>query len=516
MLKSYGRSLLLLTIWGTGLFWAHAAQASDRAVKCQPLALAEYCFPGGSFHDLVPLDRLETQFNEKARELKAKRNKPSALPAWRKQELEDMWLAALSSAFDYADKHSLKLEHLSAVSPQDATGSGSQPSALLNDGPLLRLTFREEKKNVFRLDGSIQIHYDRTFGKPLVNGKDLPSELQPFLLMLPVLGSSVPRNGDYVDLDDILATPFLKPFADQYARASKKSGTNFLGSLGYEVVAALEMAFEEKIRDRNRTLEHAIHFYASDEDPASTTRSPQVLFTGELLLPDSMVAALSDTELMLLMFHEAMHLARPNLFMLLSAADLIQRESFPDLDTAQSAPFLANLLGQEARGKDANCPLDIVHDDELATDYYVFHLFRRKPELAQAYNAFLKRLHSEFDPGRVSPMSYRVQLGDYMIGYLEDGAWTSKNSQLEDKLFWESFMSTLSSRGLSYLMGEQIRIEHFLQEMAKHPELKHSVSMMRTFIEYYKNNAFLNEKAVTHTGSNLTCRDVVLMLRTDE
>jgi len=514
MPHSFCRTLSLLALFGGSLVAGAApAQSAGAPVKCQPVGIAEYCFPGGSFHDLVPLDRLEEQFNKKARTLKAERNGPSKLPAARRDELQEMWLTALMTAFDYADNHSIKLSTDGAISPSEGSGSVQRPSAPLANGTLFRLTFAEDDEGRFRLSRSIQIHVDRTLRTILGSRNQLPAELQALALTLPFLSGALPKERGYVALSDLFALPGLNKFATEYERESRKSGTNLLGIFGFEVVLALEAAFEERIRDRNRTLEHAIHFYSTDADPASTTKSPQVLFTGELMLPDATVAALSDTELMLLMFHEAMHLARPNLFMLLSSADLVQRERFPDLDTARAAPFLANFLGQDARGPRANCPLDIVHDDELATDYYVFHLFRRKPDLARAYNAFLKRLHAEFDPGHVSPMSYRVRLGDHMIDYLEDGAWKSRDSDLENRLFWQSMVSTLVTRGFSYLAGEKIRMEHILEEMSKHPELRHDVLMLRTFIDYYKNNARLTDDALPNTDPNLSCRDIAIMMR---
>ncbi|MEM5585544.1 hypothetical protein WNZ15_24015 [Roseibium sp. AS2] len=512
MRKSYGRSLLLLSAWGASLFSAPYAEATDKALKCQPLIFSEYCFPGGSFHDLVPLDRIEAQLNKKAHELKAERRTPSALPAWRRQELAEMWAAALSTVFDYVDTHSVKLTESGVISPESVVGKGPQGPAFLEAGPLLRLTLTEDEENAFRLKGSIQIHEKRALAAIFSNQADMPLKYRVLLGTWPLIRKNVRQKGAYIDLDELLALPFIKPVAKVFSG----SKVGILELLGAELVLSMVPAVEEQIRGRNRNLNHSIHFYADGTGDVALTGSPQVLFTGELMLPDTVVAAFSDQELMLLMLHEAMHLAKPNFFMVVSVADLIQREHFPEFQHSNASPLIANFLGRNSSAVAMNCPVDIAHDDELIIDLFVFKLLREKPALAQAYNALLKRLHSEFDPGHVSRMSYRVRHGNDTIDEFENGAERSHNGEIEAKLFRKSMMSMFLTRGPSYLAGEELRMEHLLQEMARHPELKHDVRSLQIVLEYYKNNAFLSDNVKADTKTKMPCRDVSRMWRTDE
>ena len=512
-----------LTCWVCYLFAPVSAFASntDTQVKCHPVVFAEYCFPGGSFHDLAPIERLEDQFIARAQELKGQRAIPSKLPEKRREELERTWRKALLVAFDYADKHALKLSSLNTPDPGRELGAAPQSRPFSFNGPFFRATFTKDANQVFRLSKPIQLYKNRLLQGWTNNKGQLPTDLsgqfESVMLPMMLLPSMLPGDGELTDLATIYNLPLIKPFADRFFDAGKKAGLNFKGIFGWEMVAALQMAFEEKIRERNRSLSPGIHFYAADDNTAGiTTGSPQVLFTGELMLSDAAVSAFSSQELRLLMIHEAMHLARPNFFMLLSAADLIQRERFPELNSEQLAPQIANLLGRDVPGRRGNCPLDLVHDDELLTDYYVFYLFRKNPELIHAYHAFLKRLHAEFDPGHVSQMSYRVRLADIMVDYLTSGGKPKAHGAVQDKLIWDSIVATLVKRGPDYLKGEPIRMEHIWEEMAKRPALEHDTKLIRLFFEYYKQDAFLHDDASGNPDPNLSCRDIEKMLRSNE
>jgi len=511
MTRSIGKTFLFPFVFIAAAQVASLAVASQE--NCQKLIFAEYCIPEGTLYDLVPFEKLEKQFTERANTLKAERNTPSELSQERRQELEDMWQVALATAFDYADNHSHKLGSLDAS--QSGADAVSAFGALAN-GPLFRLTFKKNLKNAFVLSRPIQVYHRRVLNSVMSDGQSAAGNGLDLLLRLPPFGSGRLNPGELIDLEDFFAIPVIGTFTAKIVQAGEKSGLNFLGTLGFELVMAMQVAFEEKIRERNRALDHTIHFYKAGTNPGAPTRSPQVLFTGELMLPDDMVATFSDTELMLLMFHEAMHFARPNVFTLFSAADYVQRKRFPELNTEQAATYLANVLGRDVPGKPVNCPLDIADDDELLTDYYVFFMLRYRPELMHAYNAFLKRLHTEFDPGHVSKMAYRVRHGDLTVEYIESGAWKNKNQVLYDRQFMEALQSTITKYLFGVLPITQPRIEHFWNEMSKHSELKRDVESMRVFMDYYKNTAWVKDDASPNTHSNLTCWDISVMLRSDE
>ena len=141
----------------------------------------------------------------------------------------------------------------------------------------------------------------------------------------------MPPQQGYLDAGRILQVPHLQFFVDRYRNAAKAADFSLLGSFGTEVILVLYLAIEEQIRMRSIALPHAVHFYKDGTTSSRDMDTPQVVWTGELFLSDEAVQSFTDLELELLMTHEAMHLMRPNFFMILSAADLTQRLYFPDL-----------------------------------------------------------------------------------------------------------------------------------------------------------------------------------------
>lgn len=489
------------------------ADGPAEPTQCASLVLSEYCFPGGDLAVLVSVDQIMEHGLARARSLIAARSTPSQTPAARQADLTEMWQAAVLRAYDYAQAHSHRLDSLTVPAPAPQTPGVTNPlMATLHQGPLLRLNFTNTAINTahYEFDGRFLINRTRLLHfmqGATRSGDDL---FGPSGLILTAMLMAAPAVDGYVSLNPILQSPLVAPFL----KTAAASDVSFMGALGMEMVVALSVAVEEAIRARSITLSPALHMYRDGSTSARDMDAPQVAWSGHLLLSDEALSQFSQAELELLMTHEAMHLMRPNFFLGLSAADRIQRQFFPQLNTERTATLLSNFLGRASPGKPSNCPVELAEDDELFIDYYVLQLYRDQPDKQQGYFDLLKRIHREFNPGSYSQAAFRVEFAEILMQHFAHPSRRNKDAAHQNQLFTQAILDAVTKNLPRYLSGEQMRLDDMLQQMEQHPDIALDAQLLRVTINYYRRKALLKEGwEANNTRFSVSCDDIDRMFR---
>ncbi|MDJ0630506.1 MAG: hypothetical protein QNJ44_19775 [Rhodobacter sp.] len=428
-----------------------------------------------------------------------------------------MWQRAVSEAYDYADKHALRLSHVQDPTPLDIGGTGivNRAMQITARGPILRLTFRPDAYGVYRLSRPVEVHRARLLAAMNNNLNSFGSEGTLLAFPMLVFLNSTRGNGDYIQMNALLGQPGLMTIRQLWPKLYAAIAQRSMSVLGWEVMVGFVMEFEERIFERNRTMHHDVVFFSRDDDEPETG-SPQVTFNGDLFLPDSIVGFLTADELMLLMRHEAMHLARPNFFTVASAAEEVLQRRFPEMNIEDSTPILANFFGRDIPDQVLNCPLLMKYDDEMFTDYYVLFQLRNQPERIDAYEKMLKKLRDAFDPGDLSRMSYRVRQVELVrerIAALPSGGFDIAR---QNELVAAAIQNAIPSMLAKYSSGGTPNVNDILNAMETHPELRSDARMIRLVVEYYKTYADLDETP-GHTrvgGTVLDCEMMGRMLST--
>ncbi len=463
--------------------------------SCHKIVLAEYCFESGSIKDLLPLDIMEKAFSESSNSLLEKRKFKSKLPLHIQAKIEQQWKEATKSAYLYARNHTLRFSSLSAQNQAPPKGGAimNKVARLLWDGPLFRLTFEKNSKGVFLLSKPVEINRRRLLGMISQNQiADINYQLvsQMFVLMLQGMG-----DRDYVPVAELLNSPQLQPLFAMfrpYLGRIKASNLDvrekFLGLFGVEVMVAFYTEFDLRMLERNERLNHKVNFFGENNtgDFVGDTHSPQVTFNGELLLPDDFVTEFNEEEISLLLQHEATHLAKPNFFTIAFATDQFLQVKFPEIDIDKTSPIMSNFFERRNPGFKMSCPLNLVKDDELLTDYFTMFQYRKMPDKLDAYEALLKKLFDKYDAGKFSQMAFRVKhlktVRDRIDILNRGGVDIARENELIQKALTNAVYRIISKHFARQTWG----MEDMLDEMEKFPDIAPTAASIRILIQYYK------------------------------
>lgn len=507
--------VLVVAFLGPCVAAISAEKAKAQPIKCAPLVLAEYCFPGGDLSSLVSVDQIMEHGIARAQTLISERDTPSQIPPHREAELTQMWQRAVQQVYDYAQAHSYRLDNLTVPAPApEARGAATPVMSALNLGPPIRLNFVATKGDAFRFDGQVLINQNRLLHFMRGAAQSGGNLLGPYGQVLSFLLMSAPANNGFISLSAVFQNPLTRSVFAPFRRAAAASDVSFMGSLGMEMVLALSMAVEDAIRARSIALTPALHLYRDGSETARDMDSPQVVWSGHLLLSDEALSRFSENELELLLTHEAMHLMRPNIFLGFSAADRIQRQFFPELNTERTATLFNNFMGRASPGKPTNCPIELAEDDELFTDYYVFYFYRDQPDKQQQYLALLKRIHQEFNPGSYSQAAFRVEFAELVMQDFAQPGRRNKETEHQNRLFIRAMIDAAIANLPRYLNGAPVRFDDMLQQMEQHSDIALEARQLRTLINYYRRKALLKEGWETNNSRfTVSCDDVEQMFQ---
>lgn len=482
-------------LWkGAILAWVlPVSLALAEPVKCVPLAVSEYCFPGGDLADLVSVEQIIEQGLARAHDAIAQRSTPTQIPQAQQDEIAQMWRAAIARAYDYAQVHAHRLDSLTQPGPWDPR-------------PLIRLTFDAAPDGSFRFDGQLLVNRARLMQLLQSAGQSGGDLLGASQMLVQMMLMSAPETKGYISIMPIVQNPLVSRILAPFVQAAAASDVTFMGALGIEMVAALSVAVEEALRAHTIAQAPKVHHY---RDGLPLAESPQVLWNAHLLLSDEAIRQFSRDELELLMTHEAMHLMRPNFFLSLSAADHVQRRYFPQLNTERTSTILSNFLGRPSPGRPSNCPVEMAEDDELFIDYYVLQLYRDDPGRQRGYYELLQRIHRGFNPGRYSQAAFRVEFAEILMQDFADTAGMPADEARKNDLITRAVIAALVANLPRYLAGGPVRLEDILREMERYPEIAVDARLMRVAINYYRRKALLKDGWEGHgTASALSCAEI--------
>ncbi|MEM5474113.1 hypothetical protein WNZ14_20480 [Hoeflea sp. AS60] len=527
ILKKVSSSRLLSwskTVCVAGTLVAGSTGSGLALPDCKRLILAEYCFDG-AIKGLFPLRELEEAFAEEAAAQKKRRLRQSRIPEREKQWLVQEWEAATTSAFTYAKNHTLTLEQL--LDTTDIPSGGPGPlnilSGLLAQGPLFRLTFANNGDDIFMLFRPVELNRVRLTSALKRVSAQLPQSSQVSILAIQSILSSLP-GGDYIEVKRILDHPIViamllalnngKPLNEVQ---KKLIGQYSLGLFGLEAVMVFYTQFDLRLRERNEQLDATVQLFEIGDAPGDL-RSPQVTFNGELLMPDSVFDEFTKDEILLILQHEATHLAKPGTFTVFSAADGVIANRFPQISPDHITTYLSNVFGRSNPAiKDTSCPLDLPEDDEMFTDYYVMAQYRNDSKKMDAYEALLQKLHKMRGFGSLSRMAYRRKHLTYVRQQLEEMRSNSVSEQQYNEAMSKVLQDVISSAVTSGTTVEQLNLDLFLDEMMKYPDLQLDAKRLRVFIQYYKTYGHLKDEQVGQNGTlGLSCNALERMLKLPE
>lgn len=480
------------------------------ALECRSLLFTEYCLENGSIELLMPTKALESYFAEEADQLERVDRAPSKLSDIEKAKIQQMWKIAVRDAYQYANDHSLRLSHIegSTLEQNNGTGIINQLGQFASMGTILRFTFRKNSKNVYRLSKPAEFNRKRVLTVMRNMIGSTPSEWQFMVFPIMSLLASVPAQGDYVEINKVLNSQLLTALLLKNKNAPAGIENILTSIMGWEVMVGFIMEFEERIFERNQSLNHDVMFYrrATSDDE---TGSPQVDFNGQLFIPDSFVHFLDDEQLQLILRHEAMHLAKPNFFTVASVADSVLRTRFPQLSIDKTTPWIANFFGRPTPKITLNCPFIIPYDDELFTDYYTLFQLRNEPEKIDAFEQLLKKLRDRFDPGDLSRMSFRVRQIGYVRTRISEVKAGGFDIERQNELFTLAIQNAIPKMIAKHFSGKVPNLNDMLLELERYPEIRSDAQLIRLFFEYYKTYADSLElpghKPVA--GMGLTCEN---------
>lgn len=501
------------------LLWiAVLAGNPAKAANCRALVIAEYCLESGAMTTLMPVDGLEVYFSKRADILDAIERRPSKIIQAKQERIRAMWLQAVAEAFEYAENHAIRLEHVQDTTPLNISGDGAlnRIMQVASQGPILRLTFREGRDGVYRLSKPVEFQRDRLLAAVTDNASLLGGDASFAVLPLAViLGMS--NSGEYLGLNSNVGRQGALVIRQFWPELYDAIAYRALSVLGWEVMVGFLMDFEERIFERNRQLAHRVVFFRPDRKTL-WVGSPQVSFNGTLFLPDDAVDLLTEEELMMLLRHEAMHLARPNFFTVASAAESVLQRWFPELSIERSTPILANFFGRDVADQTLNCPLLIEYDDELFTDYYVMAMIKDDPEKIDIYQKMLEKLRDTFDRGDLSRMSFRVDQVPLVKERFATTVPGGFDISRQNELMTEALQASLPVMATQYFSGKTPNVDDILTLMEDHPELRSDAQMIRHIITYYKIYGDLKMTPDhTHPGATvLDCETMGRMLSTVE
>lgn len=513
--------ILLRSIGCIIVYFAAFSAAAETTINCRRLVTSQYCFGDGSFSDLMPSEALHAEMKRHHDQLVTARSKPSRLTPLQRARYTRAWKAAMGEAHEYARAHFLTLDVLEDDTPLEYSGESPLDAVFgaFHEGPIARMTFTQAADGVFLLDRPVELHVPRLLqGIDLIRGA---LGLQGRLLLEPYLFRPLNQlraanfSQDFVPFPDLVESMGLTAHLIQLQALSERAEVSWLAMLGPELLLALYATLDEDLRERFIALDHEVHFFDDEGMEDLHLKSPQVTFQGTLLLPDSASENFTDDEIRLLMKHEAMHLMRPNFFMLLGAADEAIRLRFPQIDMNKSNTFLASFLGHETAGDRASCALDIAKDDEMFIDYSVLNMLKADMDRVDDYYRLLVKLRNDFDKRSVSQMTFRVELAAYVVDTLKSPRPTA-DATLENQLLWRGIWSWVRKGAPAYLLGERPRMDDLLGELSRYPELETDIEIIRRIIQYYQVNS---EKKGDHRHiavglGNMTCSRLGDMLRT--
>lgn len=493
---------------------------ADTQKNCQVAVVSEYCFGSATFADLLPVEALEVEMLKHSTGLLLEREPQSTLSQRQQTRISKEWLEAVKEAGAFARSHFVTLDVLFDETPIDFDGVTLNGAILgaFDQGPILRLTFEEDADGTYRLNAPVEVHVERLRrAVRLVRGA---FGLTFRFLIDHSFGSAIRKlettdfGEEYVEISDLIDRVGLTKGYARLMDASRRADQDWRTILGAEMFFVLHVSFDEKIRERNLALTPSVHFFNDRELEDQPVKSPQVTFFGQLLLPDSAVESLDPDDLRLLLKHEAMHLARPNFFMTLGAANEVIRLRFPQIDMTKTNTLITDFLGFTNDNQTPSCALDVAKDDEMFIDYYVFQLIRNNPDEVSAYYDLLTRLQDENDGAAVSQLAFRTKLASQYIDTLGTD-YPTYGIAYQDKYFWSSIWKAAQNNFQNYLGGQLPNIDDIMIEMAKIPAIERDTAMLRTIIQYYQSQAkAIGDHSVGMTGmGDITCSRLARMLR---
>ncbi|ODN70792.1 hypothetical protein A6302_01896 [Methylobrevis pamukkalensis] len=502
-----------------------ASPGPAAAETCRAFFMAEYCFPVRSVMDLMPVDDLERRFAEETARLVERLDvREVALPPEADLALQERWLVAVGDAVDYAWKHTLRLtpqriaRERSAL-PSEGQGFMNMLARMVSAGALLRLEFDAAREGRYTLR-RVRVHRGRLVAGIQAMSAGLPAEFAQAGQAAAMMLAMLPDDGGYIDAADLALHPMLAPLMPPGSGKAEEIGRILLGTLGIEATAVFFTAFDQRLLERNDRMSHRVVVY----DPEGPDLpSPQVTFDGRLLLPRPYLDLFSDDELGLLLRHEAMHLAKPNVLLTLQIAYEMVRFRFPDLNPDMAATFASNLFGYDnAYHPRGSCPIKVPPDDEMLIDYAVLQQMKSDPAAMDRYQALLERLHREFNPGTNSEMDFRVRYARIIRDEIDAG--DSRRFSLEQENADQSAaIQTYMMKAIQNYAanGTMPTMDALLDEVELYPSLRFDAMRMRLIIGYYRiyggaKKAVRNVPGASRPAGTDDCEALGRMLRMEE